>query len=110
MAITLSEQNIEELYQDSVLYQPPHEGYEDQAEVTRLCPQELGTGYRRWIQLRDINLLIHNYELRDDVTRPGVESSGGSLEFGFRLSGNCAWRKAGQTFCSMVLENWGFRS
>lgn len=97
MTIALSEQALQELYQESVQHQSAPENC-DQAEVTKLCPSQLGRGYMRWIQLRDIGLLIHNYQLQDDAIDSGTESSEGCLEFGFRMSGNCTRRSAGQNF------------
>ena len=98
MTITLSEQAFVESYQESVQCQLFSEN-SDQAAVTQLGHKRLGTGYRHQIQLREIGLLIHRYDLQDDVAifrkQPELPMC---VEFGFRVSGNCSMRQAGQNF------------
>lgn len=94
MTLTISEIDYTGLWQ---------KGVSDQdccnlAEVVEVCPPTLGTGYRRWVTLRDIDLLIHNYELHEDVQVKYGACEGG-LEFGFQLQGGSyAKRCAGQNF------------
>ena len=60
---------------------------------------QLGAGYRRWIQLRDIQLLIKHYVPLDDAVIINKQPSFPKcLEFGFRVSGNCSVRSAGYSF------------
>ena len=94
MTITLSERDIVEHFQESIQPQAPA-----QAEVTRLLHQQFGVGCRHYIQLRDVDLLIHHYDLQDDLLvfrrQPVLPKC---LEFGFRVSGNCSIHSAGQNF------------
>lgn len=65
----------------------------DSFDWIEYCPEILGQGQRRWIQLRQgILLLIHDYELREDVWIGSDEPRENYpwLEVGFRLSGYCS--------------------
>ncbi|WP_082803833.1 MULTISPECIES: helix-turn-helix transcriptional regulator [unclassified Anabaena] len=72
----------------------------DPSDIINLCPQQFGTGYERWIELRNISLLIidaeFHHELVIEKTEPEIFIGG--LEFGFHLLG--CWNKtnAGQNF------------
>lgn len=102
MTLTISEQEYAHLWQEKSL----HQGSHNPAEVVEQCPQELGTGCRRWVTLRGIDLLIHDYEFHKDVQ---VQYSGGNdecLEFGFQLQGGSyAERQAGQNFVQTGLHD-----
>ncbi|MBE9193035.1 helix-turn-helix transcriptional regulator [Gloeocapsopsis crepidinum LEGE 06123] len=94
MTLTISEVDYAHLWQESVLEQE----FCNSSEVMEVCPQALGTGYRRWVMLRDIDLLIHDYEFHQDVQVKSSPGEGG-LEIGFQLQGGSyAKRYAGQNF------------
>jgi len=79
--------------------EPVHSGQQlEPSETTEVCIQEVGTGYRRWIQLRDTLLLIQDYQFHQDWLVQ-YESGENELEFGFQiLGGSYAHRCAGQNF------------
>jgi AraC family transcriptional activator of pyochelin receptor len=67
-------------------------------EIVERCPAELGSGSKRWISLREISLLIHDYEFHQDVEVRHCQDEEG-LEFGFQLQGGSyAHRCAGHNF------------
>jgi hypothetical protein len=91
----LSEKDYANLWQEKILDQ---ESYA-LTEVIEQCPQKLGTGHRRGVTLRNIDLLIHNYQLDEDVQIEYSADADGCLEFGFQLQGGSyAKRQAGQSF------------
>jgi len=102
VTLTISEQDYANLWQEKSL----HQGSHNPAEVVEQCPQELGTGCRRWVTLRGIDLLIHDYEFHKDIQ---VQYSGGNdecLEFGFQLQGGSyTERQAGQNFVQTGLHD-----
>ncbi|MBD2360333.1 hypothetical protein H6G36_03825 [Anabaena minutissima FACHB-250] len=61
----------------------------DPSDIINICPQQFGSGYERWIELRDISLLIIDAEFHHDlvIERKYSDSFSGGLEFGFHLSG-----------------------
>jgi len=69
-------------------------------ESVQICSPNIGRGYKRWIELRDITLLIHDYELSKDliVQYSSEEAGETGLEFGFQLFGNRGDRQPGQNF------------
>ena len=94
MTLTISEVDYIHLWQESI----PEQGAGDPSEAIEVCPQAWGTGYRRWVELRDVDLLIHDYEFHEDVQVQYGASEGG-LEFGFQLQGGSyAKRQSGQSF------------
>ena len=97
MTTTLSNQSLQELYEEHIQLQSFSKD-DDKTELIKRCPQRLGNGYLQWIYLRDIVLLIHNFELRDSYILPRSEALATGVEFGFRVSGNCSMRNAKQNF------------
>lgn len=74
-----------------------------------MCPQQLGSGYIRTIDLRGIELIIFNYQVQDDLNVIFKVPPGESwLEFGFHLSGKRSGKHAGQNFVEWgtSLESW----
>jgi AraC family transcriptional regulator, transcriptional activator of the genes for pyochelin and ferripyochelin receptors len=65
MANTISLADYQEQWRVNAITEQPDPS--DKYDVINLCPQQLGKGYERWIELRDINLLIINAELHDDL-------------------------------------------
>lgn len=87
MALTFSAEAYQNLWETSPLQSV------DATDWIQACPAELGRGHRRWVQLRrGILLLIHDYELRENIWVGGDEPKENYpwLEFGFRLSGLCS--------------------
>ncbi len=77
----------------------------DTADFINYCPQNFGRGYRRWIQLRGINLLIINEEFDDDLYIEFEDTNDceyRNLEFGFNLSGSYSGRNGTQSFLDWV--------
>lgn len=98
MALIISEQDYASFWQKS-LQQDSCNSRCDSTEVIEQCAQELGAGYRRWVALRNIDLLIHNYAFHEDVQIRYPASNSQCLEFGFQLQGGSyAGRHAGQNF------------
>lgn len=62
----------------------------DPSDIINTCPQEFGSGYERWIELRDISLLIIDAEFHHDliIEKNSSDSFTGGLEFGFHLLGS----------------------
>lgn len=79
--------------------EPVHSGQQlEPSETTEVCIQEIGMGYRRWIQLRDTLLLIQDYQFHQNWLVQ-YEPDENGLEFGFQiLGGSYARRCAGQNF------------
>lgn len=104
--ITISEEDYHSLWQTGERI-PSDRAIkpDDPIEVLEVCPQALGTGERRWIALREFDLLIHNYTLKDALLIQ-CEPCEGGLEFGFRLqdSGN-ATNFTGQNFVQRGFEH-----
>jgi hypothetical protein len=85
VTITLLEREYYELWHNShVLELEPFETVEK-------CPDQLGSGYQRWIFLNGIDLLIHDYEFCDNLAIVQEEDPG-CIEFGFQVLGNCQYR------------------
>lgn len=102
MTIIFSEVDYWELWEES--YQNTQRLSDaDSSEIILECPQQLGKGYRRQIQLQHgIDLLIHNYDLYENLSVE-YEAFISSLEFGFQISGDRnnrdgRSRSAGQNF------------
>ncbi|HIK06862.1 MAG TPA: helix-turn-helix transcriptional regulator [Trichormus sp. M33_DOE_039] len=72
----------------------------DPNDVINWCPKQLGRGYERWIELRDISLLIIDTEFYDDLILNGTSEEDfiGCLEFGFHLLGYWNETDSGQNF------------
>lgn len=72
----------------------------DPSDIINICPQQFGSGYERWIELRDISLLIIDAEFHHDlvIERKYSDSFSGGLEFGFHLSGYWNNIHAGKNF------------
>lgn len=101
MTITISNTDYQTLWQASNP-KPQQPDPLDNCDRIEVCPPYLGTGYIRKIQLRDIELNIFNYVVRDDVV-VRTESGGTEWEFGFHLSGNRSGKQTGENFVS-----WGY--
>lgn len=102
MAIVLSDVDYWELWEESN-QNTQLLSDADSSEILMECPQQLGKGYRRRIQLRQgIDLLIHNYNLSENLSVK-YEAYVYPLEFGFQISGDRSnrdgrSRSAGQNF------------
>ncbi|MFB2736770.1 helix-turn-helix transcriptional regulator [Umezakia ovalisporum] len=75
----------------------------DPSDIINLCPQEFGSGYERWIELREINLLIidANFHQNLIIERAPKAIYNEGLEFGFHLLGYWNNTHPGQNFfCS----------
>ena len=65
------------------------------------CPENLGKGYHRQIQLRGIRLLIIDEQFDDDLYIESEDiqpSEYDKIEFGFNLSGSYSQNECGQSF------------
>lgn len=101
MTITLFSKDYEELWQDTCNLQQIT--LADSNEAVRMCSQQLGFGYIRTIDLRDIELSIFNYQVHEDLNVIFDFPPGDSwLEFGFHLSGKRSGKRTGQNFVT-----WG---
>ncbi len=73
----------------------------DTADFINYCPQNLGKGYHRQIQLRGMRLLIIDEEFDDDLyveSEDIQEIEDDKIEFGFNLSGSYSRNECGQSF------------
>ena len=61
----------------------------DSSDIIYSCPEQFGIGYDRWIELRDISLLIINQKYHDDlqIVFEAGQDEFEQIEFGFNLSG-----------------------
>lgn len=95
MTITLLEREYDELWHNTQLLEL------EPFETVEKCPEELGTGYQRWILLNGIGLLVHDYQFCDDLAIV-LEEDPGCIEFGFQVLGNYQYRDrtrhSGQNF------------
>lgn len=78
-------------------------------------PSELGEGYIKIFQLREIQLIILNYQLHEDLTV--IENSNEEdnyWELGFNISGNRSSKKSGESFLHSNLtnenDNWTWKT
>ncbi|PIG94144.1 AraC family transcriptional regulator [Gloeocapsopsis sp. IPPAS B-1203] len=101
MTITIAHTDYQALWQESNL-KPQHPDPVDGCDRIEVCPDYLGTGYIRKLQLRGIELNIFNYSVREDVIVTN-KSGGTEWEFGFHLSGNRSGKQTGENFVS-----WGY--
>lgn len=96
MAITLSRTDYDELWHERnpnpLVFSRP--GYSEQVEFV---PEQFGQGFIRSIQLREISVLIFNYQLHQDLLID-EEVFGTEWEFGFNLSGNRNGKQTGENF------------
>ena len=87
----------------------------DSSDIIYSCPEQFGIGYERWIELRDISLLIINQKYHDDL---GIAFEAGQdeydeIEFGFNLSGNYSSNRLDFPYNKSGRENflqWDFPS
>ncbi|MEH2083950.1 MAG: AraC family transcriptional regulator [Nostoc sp.] len=85
----------------------------DSSDIIYSCPKQFGIGYERWIELRDISLLIINQKYHDDL---GIVFEAGQdefeeIEFGFNLSGSYSSNRLDRAFNRSDKENfiqWDF--
>lgn len=77
----------------------------DNLDIIYNCPEPLGNGYERSIQLRGIDLLLIDETYHDDVQIVAVEEEDRCIEFGFNLSGTSANRSGGQNFLQWGLAD-----
>lgn len=98
MTISLSQADYCHLWQPSTQGHPTDAPPHATTESVELCPSEFGKGFKRWVTLRDIDLLIHDYEFHREFEVQHCPDEG-MLEFGFQLQGGSyAQRCAGQNF------------
>jgi len=98
VTITLSNREYDELWRNS-------HGLESDFETIEKCPQQLGNGHQRWIFLNGIDLLIHDYEFRDDLAIT-LHEDPGCIEFGFQMLGNHQCRDRTRSSRQNFVE-WG---
>jgi AraC-like DNA-binding protein len=82
----------------------------DSSDIINLCPQEFGSGYERWIELREITLLIIDANFHEQliIEKSPKTNCEHSLEFGFNLLGHWNNIHAGQNFfCSGGIQEIG---
>ena len=89
MAKIISEAEYQERWYDSnknTQYPDPL----DSSDIIYSCPEQFGRGYERWIELRDISLLIINQKYHDDlkIVFEAGQDEFEQIEFGFNLSGS----------------------
>lgn len=98
MTITLSQADYCHLWQQGNQGQLTGDCPDPTTESVEVCPPEFGVGSKRWVTLRDINLLIHDYQFNRDIEVRYYPIEGG-VEFGFQIQGGSyAQRCAGQNF------------
>lgn len=99
MTITLAEIDYQDLWQPVTDEGLVKQDSYFQGDWIEQCPKNLGTGYRHWIELRDIDLLIHDYRFQKTIFIQLPPDEGGGLECGFQLQGgHYASRCPGQSF------------
>lgn len=109
MTITLSESEYDSLWHESnpTLADPE---IPDQSNWVYACPRQLGQGYERVIQLREIDLIIFNEEFYQDifVRHLAGKDEADSVEFGFHLGGSRNGKHTGENFLewSLAGEFW----
>lgn len=87
----------------------------DSSDIIYSYPEQFGIGYERWIELRDISLLIINQKYHDDlqiVFEAGQDEFEG-IEFGFNLSGSYSSNRLDFPYKKSGRENflqWDFPS
>ncbi|MGP1383618.1 MAG: helix-turn-helix transcriptional regulator [Thainema sp.] len=103
MAITISREDYEQLWQESnpAPELSAHSGF---FETQWMVPEQLGQGYIQSIQWCGINLTLYHYQFHEDVhlletAQDGAFSMG---EIGFHLSGNRSGKSTGENFIA-----WG---
>ncbi|MEH2466208.1 hypothetical protein [Nostoc sp.] len=90
MTITISQQAHEELWQEVDETRQSNDP-DDQLDITYKCPQALGEGYSRRVELRQSLLLeIESYQRHDNLIIQSIDHPH-LLEFWFMLSGQ--WRE-----------------
>lgn len=100
MTFTLSRLEYDDLWRSCPASKTQTSG---DSETLAFCPDRLGSGYIRTFHLRDINLTIFDYQLRDDLVVVDEDEPGTTwLEFGFNISGNRSGKRTGQSFAE-----WG---
>lgn len=92
--ISLSSNEYQEIWQSSPV------SAATQPELIQVCAEQFGVGCKRSTQIKNIMLLIHDYQLTEDlqIHYPDCNEEEICLEFGFQLSGNRCDRSAGQNF------------
>jgi AraC family transcriptional regulator, transcriptional activator of the genes for pyochelin and ferripyochelin receptors len=85
---------------------PPIQNSElnDDRDVTISCPECLGRGYERSIELRGMELLLIDRTYDDDLRIVMAEPEDRCIEFGFNLAGTAVNRSSGQNFLQWGLD------
>jgi AraC family transcriptional regulator, transcriptional activator of the genes for pyochelin and ferripyochelin receptors len=73
-------------------------------EIIYNCPELLGQGYERSIELHGIELLFIDRTYDDDLRIVMAEPEDRCIEFGFNLAGTSANRSSGQNFLQWGLD------
>jgi AraC family transcriptional regulator, transcriptional activator of the genes for pyochelin and ferripyochelin receptors len=99
----ISQAKYEEIWELNTNTQHPDSS--DSSDIIYHLPQQLGSGYERWIDLPGIELLIIEEELHDDlsVEYEADEADIDFIEFGFNLSGNSLVCGGGHNFLDWQL-------
>jgi AraC family transcriptional regulator, transcriptional activator of the genes for pyochelin and ferripyochelin receptors len=100
--LVISAADYADLWDDSnptIQYSEP----KDDRDIISSCPELLGKGFERSIELRGIELLLIDTTYHDDLSIITAESEDRCIEFGFNLAGMAANRSGGQNFLQ-----WGF--
>jgi AraC family transcriptional regulator, transcriptional activator of the genes for pyochelin and ferripyochelin receptors len=98
VANIISQTKYEEIWQLNTNTQYPDSS--DPSDIIYNIPQQFGSGYERWINLPEIELLIIEEELHNDlcVEYTAYEADVDLIEFGFNLSGNSLICGGGSNF------------
>jgi AraC family transcriptional regulator, transcriptional activator of the genes for pyochelin and ferripyochelin receptors len=99
LTICISAEDYENLWQEndkSINAFDPADRY----DTIYSCPQQLGQGYERWIELPEIYLLIIDQRLYQDlwIEIPSEACDEEVVEFGFNLSGTRSGKSRGENF------------
>lgn len=98
MTIILSQADYCHLWQQGFPIQHKGDCPDSTTESVEVCSSEFGQGFKRWVTLRDVELLIHDYKFHRDIEVQYCPEEG-DVEFGFQLQGGSyAQRRAGQNF------------
>ncbi len=85
---------------------PSHQSQvEENPDIILTCPEQLGSGCERSIELRGISLLLIDVAYHDDLRIVMDEDEDRCIEFGFNLAGTFANRSSGNNFLQWGLSN-----
>ena len=82
----------------------PQSQAEENSDIILTCPEQLGNGCERSIELRGIYLLLIDVAYHDDLRIVMDEDEDRCIEFGFNLAGTFANRTSGHNFLQWGLS------